>query len=155
MSVMLFNGWSVEKKGERWEDPWRGHPLHRDNNINGLDGDPDRTGTGSDVHALRDPRIREAQERYVTKVVEAVNGLDNVLFEICNECQDGSVEWQYTMIRFVHQLESSRPKQHPVGMTAIYPTGRQIDLEQSPADWISPNITQATRPTLRRRMGKK
>ena len=44
------------------------------------------------------------------------------------------------MIRFVHQLESSRPKQHPVGMTAIYPTGRQIDLEQSPADWISPNI---------------
>ena len=44
------------------------------------------------------------------------------------------------MIRFVHQLESSRPKQHPVGMTAIYPTGRQIDLEQSPADWMSPNI---------------
>jgi hypothetical protein len=140
VSVMLFNGWSVEKKGNRWEDPWRGHPLHRENNINGLDGDPRRSGTGSDVHALGDPRIREAQERYVAKVIDAVNDLDNVLFEICNECHDGSVEWQYHMIRFVHRVESATPKQHPVGMTAISPTGRHVDLERSPADWISPNI---------------
>ena len=140
VSVMLFNGWSVERKGQRWEDPWQGHPLHRDNNVNGLDGDPRRTGTGTGVHALSDPRIRETQEAYVTKVVDTLNDFNNVLFEICNECHDGSVEWQYHMIRFIKELESKRPKKHPVGMTGIYPTGRHIDLEQSPADWISPNI---------------
>ena len=140
VSVMLFNGWSVEKKGRRLEDPWRGHPFHRENNVNALDGDANRTGAGTDVHALRDPRVLEAQEAYVTRVVEAVNEFDNVLFEICNECQDRSVEWQYHMIRFVRQLESRRQKQHPVGMTAIYPTGRHADLERSPADWISPTI---------------
>ena len=155
VSVMLFNGWSVEKKGERWEDPWRGHPLHRDNNINGLDGDPHRTGTGSDVHALRDRRIRDAQEAYVTKVVDAVNDLDNVLFEICNECQDGSVEWQYHMIRFVHQLESSRSKQHPVGMTAIYPPAATSISSRVLRIGSRRTSRLAMRPTHRLRTGRK
>ena len=58
------------KKGSTLGGPWQGHPLHRDNNVNGLDGDPRRTGTGTGVHVLSDPRIREAQEAYVTKVVD-------------------------------------------------------------------------------------
>ena len=46
--------------------------------------------------------------------------------------------WQNHMIDFVHQYESSKPKQHPVGFTVPYP-GNDSDLYSSHADWISPN----------------
>ena len=42
ISVMLFNGFSIEGKGNVGGDPWRGHPFNPQNNINGIDG-----GTGS------------------------------------------------------------------------------------------------------------
>src|SRR5262249_25826978 len=88
------------------------------------------------VHTLRHRRISKLQEAYVERIVDAVNDLDNVLFEICNECDGSSVEWQHHMIRFIHRLESRRIKHHPVGMTAVYPGDG--DLNDSPADWISP-----------------
>ena len=138
--VMLFQGWSVETKSRSWEDPWRGHPYHRENNVNGIDGDPGRVGDGRFVHTLGDTRIVRLQEQYVEKVVDTLNDLNNVLFEICNECDGSSLEWQSHMVRLIHRLESDEPKQHPVGMTALWPGGRNVDLFRSPADWVSPGI---------------
>ena len=36
-------------------------------------------------------------------------------------------------------MKRSKPKQHPVGMTFMYPGGTNQQLVDSPADWISPN----------------
>lgn len=138
VSVMLFQGWSVDNLGGKGSgQPWRGHPFHRGNNVNGIDGDPGGTGQGTAVHTLGTPDITSFQEAYVRRVVETVNDLDNVLFEISNESPAGSTAWQYHMIDYVHRLEAEMPKQHLVGMTFQWPDGRNEDLFDGPADWIS------------------
>jgi hypothetical protein len=132
VAVMLFNGWSIHDKGEG--NPWFRHPFHRANNVNGIDGDPDRTGEGLDVHTLRVPAITRLQEAYVHKVVDTVGDLDHILWEISNESPGESRDWQYHLIRHLKTLSPI-----PVGMTSCFPRGRNEDLFRSPADWISPN----------------
>lgn len=143
VSVMLFNGWSIETKG--WEPGtkvWRGHPFNRANNINGVNGDPNGDDEGSETHTLQIPEITAIQESYVRNAVASLNDLDNVLWEISNESSGSSKDWQYHMINFIKRCESGQPKQHPVGMTFCYPGGENADLFDSPADWISPNPTR-------------
>jgi len=145
VSVMLFNGWSVESFEELHldRDPWLGHPFNRENNISGIDGDPNNDNQGPEIHTLsEDPKIvavRTLQEAYVRKVIDSVNDLDNVLYEIGNEMGAHSTEWQYHLINVVKAYEATKPKQHPVGMTFQWFNGNNADLLRSPADWISPN----------------
>ena len=139
VAVMLFNGFSVERKGGRLGNPWSGHPFHGANNVNGIDGDRNGNGEGEEVHTLDVPETLRIQEAYVQAVVDAVGDLDNVLYEISNESHGGSVAWQYHMIEFVKRYQESKAKQHPVGMTVIWPDGANDDVLRSPADWISPN----------------
>jgi hypothetical protein len=138
VSVMLFNGWSIEDKSQLG-NPWQGHPYHRDNNINGIDGDPNQNERGEETHTLQIPAVTTLQEAYVRKVIDTVNDLDNVLYEISNESQTGSHDWQYHLINYIKNYEKSKPKQHPVGMTVEFPDGDNSKLFDSPADWISPN----------------
>jgi hypothetical protein len=70
--------------------------------------------------------------------VEAVNDLDNVLFEVSNESDNVSRDWQYHIINYVKAIERDRSNHHPVGMTALFPNGRNAALFESPADWIAP-----------------
>lgn len=137
VSVMLFQGWSVDSKEEAG-NPWPGHPFHRRNNVNGIDGDVDGDGQGAETHTLTEPRITALQQAYVKNVLEALNDLDNVLWEISNESHVGSTAWQYEMIRFIKRYEATLGKQHPIGMTAQYPRGTNRALFESPADWVSP-----------------
>ncbi len=110
---MLFQGWSVEKKGQVG-NPWQGHPFNKANNINGIDGDLNGDGQGPEIHTLDAPtEILERQQAYVRQVVDTVNDLDNVLYEIGNEMHVGSVKWQYRMIEYIREYERSKPKQHP------------------------------------------
>jgi hypothetical protein len=141
VSVMLFNGWSVELKGQQSGNPWRGHPFNRANNVNGIDGDADGDGEGKEVHTLLDPAVTALQKAYLGKVSETLGDLDNVLWEISNESHPRSAEWQYEMIRTLREFESGRGKQHPIGMTSVYPHGKlgNRPLFESPADWISPH----------------
>ena len=138
VSVMLFQGWSVGKKPRVPGNPWSAHPFHRENNVNGIDGDLNGDDEGGETHTLQLAAITALQERYVRKVVDTLNDLDNVLWEISNESPCGSEEWHYHMIRFIKRYEADKPKQHPVGMTIAYP-GTNADLFESQADWISPN----------------
>jgi len=135
VSVMLFNGFSVEGKGNVGGDPWQGHPFHPKNNVNGIDA-----GSGKAIHSLANSPITAHQEAYVRKVIDAVNDLDNVLYEISNEDSGGADDtaWQIHMIQFIKGYEAGKPKQHPVGMTQQYPQGNEAALLASPADWISP-----------------
>src|SRR5262249_28451095 len=85
------------------------------------------------------------QEKYVGKVIDTVNDLDNVLLEIANESAFAhSKDWQYHMIRTIKDYEKKRPKQHPVGMTGMAPCDNQVLLD-SPADWISPGSEANTK----------
>jgi len=133
-SVMLFNGFSIEGKGNVGGDPWVGHPLNAKNNLNGVDG-----VSGTATHTLSNAVVTAHQEAYIRKVINAVNNLDNVLYEISNEdtASPADTEWQYHMIGFIKEYEKTKPKQHPVGMTASWPGTDEI-LFQSPADWVSP-----------------
>ncbi len=148
VSVMLFNGWSVRRKvpGFALNNPWRSHPFNGANNINGIDADLNGDDSGEESHGLLAPTVTALQEAYVRKVIDTVGDLDNVLYEISNESQGGSRQWQYHMINFIKRYESQRPLQHPVGMTAEWPDGNNNDLWASPADWISPSGGVKDRP---------
>jgi hypothetical protein len=63
-----------------------------------------------------------------------------VLYEVSNETPGGkpAVEWQHHIIAMVKQYEAGKAKQHPVGMTALYPNGQDADLFASAADFVSP-----------------
>lgn len=135
VSIMLFEGWGVQFSPNAWES----HPFHPDNNMNGIDGDLNGDGKGLEIHTLSNPDITALQEAYVRKVIDTVNDLDNIFYEISNENHPPSTEWQYHMIDFIHDYEKSKPKQHPVGMTFQYKGGSNTTLFESPADWISPN----------------
>jgi hypothetical protein len=140
VSIMLFNGWSLADKGGQG-NPWRGHPFKSTNNINGINGDPNGYDNGLNTQDLSIPAVTAIQESYVRKVIDTVNDLDNVLYEISNESTGGpgNVAWQYHFIDFIHSYEAGKPKQHPVGMTVPYPNGDNADLLASQAEWISPN----------------
>ena len=146
VGIMLFEGWSNMKMdlGGRKKhlpgNPWRGHPFNKENNINGIDGDANGNREGEEVHTLSIPTVTRRQEAYVRKVIDTVNDLDNVLYEIGNEAPIETKEWQYHIVHYIQSYESTKQKQHPVGMTAFY-AGREgaVDaLLASPADWISP-----------------
>lgn len=138
VSVMLFQGWSIYSHG--YGNPWPVHPFNKANNINGIDGDADKDGEGREAHTLQVPAVTRLQEAYIRRVIDAVNDLDNVLYEITNETAIFSKDWQYHMIRYIKDYEATKPKQHPVGITA-FDSGREGSMEAlfgSPADWISP-----------------
>ncbi|GEM_PF-2068104 len=142
VSIMLFDGWSVETKFPSTHQPWKGHPYNINNNINNIDGDVNNDNQGDETHTLAISAVTTLQEAYVRKVIDTVNDLDNVLYEISNESRGGAENrlWQYHMINYIKTYESGKPKQHPVGMTIPWPDGSNTDLLNSPADWISPNI---------------
>ncbi|MCI0590110.1 MAG: DUF6298 domain-containing protein [Gammaproteobacteria bacterium] len=148
VSVMLFNGWSVAypKGSNKNNNPWLGHPFNARNNVNDVNGDADGDNSGEEVHELSNPMVTALQETYVRKVIDTVNDLDNVLYEISNESHGGSVAWQYHMIDYIHRYEAGKPKQHPVGMTVIFPDGRNADLYASNAEWVSPKGGLHDRP---------
>ena len=143
VSIQLFDGWSLETKpGATANNPWRSHPFNAANNINGINGDPNGDQSGTEAHSLSIPAITALQETYVKAVIDAVNDLDNVIYEISNESDQSADAWQYHMIDLVRSYEATKPKQHPIGMTVPYPTvpsGTNIDVLNSTADWMSLN----------------
>lgn len=135
VSIMLFEGWGLQFS----PDAWKSHPFNKDNNINGVNGDTNGDGKGLEIHTINPRQILQYQEDYVKEVIDTVNDLDNVLFEISNENHPPSTKWQYHMIHFIDEYERTKPKQHPVGMTFQYKGGKNQTLFDSPAEWISPN----------------
>jgi len=142
-----WNVWGNLQDGHFEQDGWVGHPFHKANNINGIDGDPDGDGNGNEVHTLQVPAITRLQEAYVRKVIATVNDLDNVLYEVANE-SNGTPEWQYHVIDFIKRCELGKPKQHPVQMTGAGAI-KTADLLASSAEAIGPiddGVTSASGP---------
>jgi hypothetical protein len=144
--IVLFEGFgSVHPVGSKFAnpdaDPWVGHPYNAANNVNGVNADKDGDGVGIEFHSLEVPSVTARQVAYVKKVVDTVNDLDNVLYEIANESVPQSRDWQYAMIKVVKDYEATKPKQHPVLMSASWApklTPPIADLYGSPAEAIAP-----------------
>lgn len=138
VAVMLFEGWCV-KWSVPTSDAWSSHPFNAANNVSGVNGDTDGDGR-ADVYALESPQVLELQQAYVRKAIDTLNDLDNVLWEIINEVEntERGFQWSYGMVDFVHEVERTKPKQHPVGMTAEGGSQHNPILFSSNADWISP-----------------
>ena len=141
VSIMFFEGCAI--KLSLPEAPsWPYHPFNPANNVNGITDDPMVADTGKalDLFSLNCPQFLHWQKQFVMKVVDAVNDLDNVLFEISNEVPNRkeAFAWLDHMCAFVKQYESGKPKQHPVGITAEGGDQDNALLFATCADWISP-----------------
>ncbi len=135
VSIMLFEGWAMQNI----EGGWKLHPFNPQNNVNGVNGDSNGDGKGLEVYELAVNAVTDIQKAYIRKIIDTVNDLDNVLYEISNENHPESTQWQYAMIRYIHEYENGKPAQHPVGMTFQYKGGANKTLFDSPAEWVSPN----------------
>lgn len=139
LSVMLFEGWGLMHANRRsatndgWA--WRAHPFHPDNNINGIDGSHADEPLNGAVHSLAHPAVNDLQAAYIRKVVDTVNDLDNILYEVINE--GGDKDWDWWVVDLVHDYERDKPNQHPVGITG-HGAEDLASMLASPADWISP-----------------
>ena len=130
VSIMLFQGWS-SAKGWLGGKPWEGHPYHPKNNIQGFNGNPNgNSGPGLDLAS-----VREYQAKYIRKVIDTVNDLDNVLYEVTNE--GGYKDWDWWVVKTVQDYQKQKAKQHPVGLTA-HGSESNDEILASPADWFSP-----------------
>jgi hypothetical protein len=132
-------GSASQRRGPRGRILGRHTLFNLSNNINGINGDSDGDGVGDEMHTLSMPKVTKLQEAYVRKMIETLNDLDNVIWEISNESNGQSQNWQYHLINYLKQYEMATPKQHPVEITVEMPNGSNADLFASPADWISPN----------------
>ena len=148
VSIMLFQGWSIDTTYGNKGNPWQGHPFNKNNNINGIDGDfYNQNGEGEEYHSTLNTTILNYQKAYIRKVIDSVNDLDNVLYEIANEdpgkdrfWAEKHKEWQYELVDYIKLYESTKPKQHPVGITTDPALGNDF-VFNSNADWISPAHT--------------
>ncbi|MEM6430537.1 MAG: hypothetical protein AAF708_14955 [Deinococcota bacterium] len=136
VGIMLFEGF-----GGLFHDDGS-HPFQAANNINGIDVGRAR-GAYNDI-ALNDSEVWALQLAYVNRVIDTVNDLDNVMYEISNETHNESVNWQYALIHHINDYQASKPKQHLVGITFMpgdsyssADTNNNL-LYDSPADWVSP-----------------
>jgi hypothetical protein len=121
VAVMLFEGWSIHR--EAFDD----HCFNGCNNINGINE------ANSSVHTqYASEAALNSQKAYIRKVVETIDHLDNVLYEISNEEDVTSLEWQQDMVSFLKKLTEK-----PVGITYCGVTV-DADLPNTNADWISP-----------------
>jgi hypothetical protein len=132
VAIMLFDGfWVSGNPGLYWPSVY----FNPANIVNNIPVAPDQVYTGANAALLA------IQQNYVKKVIDTVNGYDNVLYEIANEAPAASKAWQYSLIDYIHAYEATKPKQHPVGMTSFDgPSGEaaNVDLYGSTADWVSP-----------------
>lgn len=137
--VQLFQGWHAALKAGSF-DPWAYHPFADGNNVNSIDGDGNNDGAGYETRSTANAAVYAIQQAYVAKVLDTLNDLDNVLYEIANEEDSTSLPWQRALVDYVQGYEAGKAKQHPVGMTVCWPGGSNGDLYATPAiDWLSPN----------------
>jgi hypothetical protein len=138
VSIMLFNFRDVWNANTLTpgRNVWRYHPYNTGNNVNGINGDPNGNGNGEETHSLQLAAVTQLQDAYVRKVVDTVNDLNNVIFEISNADQPVDPAWQSYMATLIRTYEAGKASQHAVGMTGA-PGAGNTTLLNSPADWLS------------------
>ncbi|PYY00065.1 MAG: hypothetical protein DMG64_17800, partial [Acidobacteria bacterium] len=114
-----------------------GYPFSAGNNVNNVD---DGGGTGS-MTMTAPNAITDFQDTYVKRVIDTLNDLPNVLWEVSEEAPINSGSWwQGHMIDLIHSYESTQSMQHPVGFPTLDINNGSQDstLYNSKADWVAP-----------------
>jgi hypothetical protein len=112
-----------------------GYPFSVGNNVNGIS---DGGGTNSMTMTAANA-ITNYQDAYAQKVIDTLNDLPNVLWEVSEEAPDNSTWWQNHMISLIHTYEAGKPLQHPVGFPTLNVSGAtDTTLYNSNADWVAP-----------------
>jgi hypothetical protein len=134
VSVMFSCGIFVNDP-ENWTYSMYRNPA---NNINA-----DTAGmSNTDQWTLNNPAWCHFMNAYVDKVVDTLNDLDNVLYEVSNEAAIASSSWQERVIDRVHAREATAGRKvHFVGKTSYDGNSNDAtinaNLLASHADWIS------------------
>ena len=152
LGVMLFQGWSGCNTGST--PNWEQHPMNKDNNINGIDGDPEGKRYGEKVHALDNPELVGFQKKYIDKMLETLNGFDYIIFEVGNEIATSSTPWRTQIIKYIHEREKKMPKQHLIldGLTyggsndEMWVTGADLFSPGALKEWSSHDEIYVTNP---------
>ncbi len=127
--VQLFDGLSLLN----YRCSTDGYPFTSGNNLNGI---TDGGGTGS-MTMTSTNAITDIQDAFVRKVIDTLNDLDDVLWEVSEEAPSNSTWWQNHMMAMIHSYEAGKPVQHPVGYPVL--TGSSdTTLYNSDADWVAP-----------------
>ena len=112
LQLVFFDAWMIKH-----DYLWRLHAYCRDNNINGVDGDPGKTGKGLDGKrgfcSMDNPEVLEQQKAYMRRVIDAVAPFDNVFFEIANE-NFYNKDWERHLCEFLHDYEKDKARKHLV-----------------------------------------
>lgn len=148
VSIMLYDAAAFTNFSAPLDPMWGGNVFNAANNINGIDADINGDGWGVEFFTAPSVTIRSLQKNYVRKVIDTVNDLDNVIFEIANEV--GALQWQYQMIDFVKSYEASKSKQHLVFMSPggvsglnVYTHAGRREVVESSADVFAASIEWA------------
>jgi chitobiase/beta-hexosaminidase-like protein/uncharacterized protein DUF6298/collagenase-like protein with putative collagen-binding domain len=134
VSVVLFQSLNLESKSQT-DNSWYANPFNRDNNVNRINGDTNGDGIGAEAFTLTIPAITSLQEAYIRKVVDTLNDLDNVLYEISGNGPLGTYAWQSYIINYLKNYQATKTNQHPIGIDAS--AGTTDNVFNSPADWIA------------------
>ncbi|MFN6945469.1 MAG: DUF6298 domain-containing protein [Cytophagaceae bacterium] len=131
-SVMFFGSHNKMKRNFN-EVAW--HPF---NNINTALAKAFDVNNGYSFFTTH-PEALEIQRKLVRKFIDELNDMDNLIWEIINEPggRPEAVKWHKEMINYVKLYESTKPKQHLVGMGGGWQLYQQ--MLSSSADWISPD----------------
>ena len=120
-----------------------GYEFTGTNNINGVDdGYTSGAGGTNSVTMTGANAITAIQDTYVKKVLDTLNDLPNVIYEVAGEQPAGSATWWFPhVISLVRSYEATKPLQHPVGIGSMNATApSDSTLYSSTADWIAPTI---------------
>ena len=113
---------------------WTNHLFHASNNIHGI------TVTSNEINSLASAELMGYWRAYIVKMIDTLNDLDNVIWEIANECPDWSVAWQYDLINCIRTNEATRAKQHLVCMSSVgFLDAYNTNLVQSTAEILQPS----------------
>lgn len=106
---------------------WSISPINPQNNINNIP-----VTNKIEPYVLRNAAITKVQEDLVNKIVQELNGFDNVYYEIINEPYFGGVteKWQGHILSTIVAAESALPSKHLIAKNIA--NGSQIIRNASP-----------------------
>lgn len=131
VSVMLFNAFEFHYD----LNPADGNAFEGSNNVNGIACEKT---CPIDFSLASSTGTWTFEQMYIRKVIDTVNDLDNVLYEVGNEPISPTADtWQGQVVSYVKSYEATKPQQHPVGVNPGIDTPDAL-LYTLGADWVSP-----------------
>jgi hypothetical protein len=130
-----------------------GYPYSGPNNINGVSDGYTSGASGTSSYTMTtNNAITNFQDAYVKKVVDTLNDLPNVVWEVAEEQPAGSMTWWAPHVMgllrayegggtFEGTTYPGKPFQHTVGIGSLNATApNDATLYASAADWIAPTV---------------